>query len=127
MLLDVLQDFFDGQTDPEEWHTSILKVLHKKGDPHNPTNWRGICLKDMTVRIKSPILNACLLKLIKKYGVETQYGSQPRRGTLDGLAVLRMALETRQYHGQGTWTLFVDLVKAFDTADHKLLFGLLRK
>ncbi len=74
----------------------------------------------MTVRIMSA-------KLIKKYGVETQYGLQPRRGTLDGLAVLRTALETRQYHGQGTWTLFVDLVKAFDTVDHKLLFGILQK
>jgi hypothetical protein len=127
MLLDVLQDFFDGQTDPKEWHTSILKVLHKKGHPHNPTNWRGICLKDMTVRIMSAIINARLLKLVEKYGVKTQYGSQPRRGTLKGLAVLRTALETRQYHGQGTWMLFVDLVKAFDTVDHKLLFGILRK
>jgi hypothetical protein len=127
MLLGMLQDFFDGQTDPEEWHTSILKVLYKKGDPHNPTNFRGICLKDMTVRIMSAILNARLLKLIAEYGVETQYGSQPHRGTLDGLAVLRTALETRRYHGQGTWTLFVDLVKAFDTANHQLLFALLRK
>jgi hypothetical protein len=127
LLLGLLQDFFDGRTDPEEWHMSILKVLHKKGDLHNPTNWRGICLKDMTVRIMSAILNARLLKLIDKYGVETQYGSQPHHGTLDGLAILRTALETRRYHGQGTWALFVDLVKAFDTADHQLLFGLLRK
>jgi hypothetical protein len=112
MLLGLLQDLFDRQTDPKEWHTSILKVLYKKGDPHNPTNFRGICLKDMMVRIMSAIL---------------RLNMDCNLGTLYGLAVLRTALETWRYHGQGTWTLFVDLVKAFVTANHQLLFALLQK
>eukprot|EP00978_Attheya_sp_CCMP212_P020409 scaffold58338_cov55-Attheya_sp.AAC.1 len=33
----------------------------------------------------------------------------------------------RKQHGQDTWAVFVDLVKAFDMADHKLLFAILKK
>ena len=32
--------------------------------------------------------------------------------------LVRSALATRRYHNQPTWTLFVDLVKAFDTVNH---------
>jgi exonuclease III len=127
VLLKLVNEFLDGSYDPEEWHAAVLKVLFKKGDASNPTNWRGICLKDMTARITSAILCTRLTKVIQAHGVETQYGSQPKRGTQDGLFVLRSALSTRRYHNQPTWTLFVDLVKAFDTANHQLLFEILRR
>ena len=50
-FLDIVQDFFNGNSDPStEWHSATLKCLYKnKGDAHDPTNWRGICLKDMTI------------------------------------------------------------------------------
>lgn len=41
-----------------QWKTTILKCLHNKGDTKPPNNWRGICLKDTTVRLLSGILNA---------------------------------------------------------------------
>jgi hypothetical protein len=63
--------------DPEEWHIATLKRLFKKGDPLNPTNWRGICLKDMIVRLTSSIFNARLIRVLTKHGIETQYGAQP--------------------------------------------------
>jgi hypothetical protein len=126
-LLRTLQDFYNGAIDPPEWHQSTLKCLFKKGDASDPSNWRGICLKDMTARILSAILNARLTKVIQKHGIETQYGSQPERGCQDGLFVLRAALTTRRYHNLSTWALFVDLVKAFDTVNHELLFSILER
>jgi hypothetical protein len=36
-------------------------------------------------------------------------------------------LQRRRYHILPTWTLHVDLAKAFDTANRQLLFKLLRK
>jgi hypothetical protein len=38
---------------------------------------------------------------------------------------LRSITELRRTHNLGTWALFVDLHKAFDTADHNLLYKLL--
>jgi hypothetical protein len=127
-LLKVLQEFYKGEVDPGEWHEANLTCLFKqKGDAADPSNWRAIALKDMTARIMSAILNARLIKVIQVHGIETQYGSQPKRGCQDGTFVLRSALSTRRYHNLPTWALFVDLVKAFDTVNHELLFQLLAR
>jgi hypothetical protein len=75
----------------------------------------------------SGIMNARLIQMIQEHGVKAQFGSQPGLGCLDGLYTLWTALTTRRYHNQPTWALFVDLVKAFDTANHELLFKLLER
>jgi exonuclease III len=124
-LLEILVECFKGNTDPEEWHTAILRCLHKKKDPSNPANWRGICLKDMTARLMSSIMNSRLLTIIGKHGTETQYGSQSGRGSTDGTFVLRSAVQTRRQHNLPTWVLFADLVKAFDTVNHELMLALI--
>jgi hypothetical protein len=51
----------------------------------------------------------------------------PGKGCTDALFAIKTALQTRKQHGKNTWAIFVDLVKAFDTADHKLLFMILKK
>ena len=70
---------------------------------------------------------ARIAQVIQEHGVKTQFGSQANMGCNDGLFTLRTALSTRRYHNQPTWALFVDLVKAFDTAHHELLFNLLER
>ena len=45
----------------------------------------------------SGILSTRLLKLIQLHGVDTQYGSQPGRGTQEGLFIIPSALQTRRY------------------------------
>jgi hypothetical protein len=95
-LHQILVNAYNGIDDPEEWHIANLKSLFKKGDPSDPSNWRGICLKDMTARIMRATQNKRLLKILAKHGAETQYGSQKARGCQDGLFVLRS--ETRRQH-----------------------------
>ena len=123
ILLKILCNVYEGRTDPDEWHEALVKCLHKKGDTSDPNNWRAICLKDMSARLMSGIMNARLIQVIQEYGVKTQFGSQPGLGCSDGLYTLRSVLTTRRYHNQPTWALFVDLVKAFDTVNHELLFN----
>ena len=127
ILLKILCNVYKGRTDPDEWHEALAKCLHKKGDTSDPNNWRATCLKDMRARLMSGIMNARLIQVIHEHGVKTQHGSQPGLGYLDGLYTLRSGLATRRYHNQPTWALFVDLVKAFDTVNHALLFKLLER
>ena len=88
VILKILCDFYNGDINPTEWHEATLKCLHKKGDTTNLNNWCMICLKDMSARLMSGILSACLATVIKEHGVKTQFGLQSGVGCLDGLCTL---------------------------------------
>lgn len=108
----------------EEWNTAVLKLLHKKGTKKAMTkNYRGLALQDMTARLMSLIIAERLNKLIKKNGLHSQFASV---GTANAHFVLRTALQLRREHRLDSHVLFVDLVKAIDTANHELLFELLK-
>jgi hypothetical protein len=48
-------------------------------------------------------------------------------GCQEAIHFLRIALGLRRAHGMETFVMCVDLVKAFDTISHTILFGILRK
>jgi hypothetical protein len=91
------------------------------------TNYRGIVLQDAFAHLLSAIIGGRLHQLIKKCGMEEQFGYQENTGTNDATYCLRSALQLRQEHQQDTYLLFIDLIKAFDTANHDLLFAILEK
>lgn len=119
----------DGNTiDPTQWRMTILKVLYKgKGQSCDPNNYRGIALQEVLTRAMSRILTNRLLKVMKATGCQTQFGCQPGIGCIDGLFLLRAMLQNRREHNLATHVLFIDLVKAFDTAHHDLLYAILAK
>ena len=63
----------------------------------------------------------------KDYILEEQTGFTPKRSTVDGVFNLKMALMQRKEHELDSWVVFVDLVKAFDSINRKLLFAILEK
>ena len=119
----LLQDFWEGRRIYEEWQTALLRVLYKKGDQKEPTNYQGIVLQDAFAHLLSAIIGGRLHQLIKKCGMEEQFAI----GTNDATHCLRSALQLRKEHQQDTYLLFIDLIKAFDTANHDLLFAILKK
>jgi hypothetical protein len=48
--------------------------------------------------------------------MEEQFAYQENTGTNDATYCLRSALQLRKEHQQDTYLLFIDLIKAFDTA-----------
>jgi Reverse transcriptase (RNA-dependent DNA polymerase) len=125
ILLGIITEIYNGNQNPTEFHHASLKILHKKGAQSNPSNWRGITLKEASAKLLSAIINQRLLRVLETHGVENQYGALRGKGCRDGIFTLRAALETRRLHNKETWVIFADLIKAFDTANHELLFALL--
>jgi len=82
-------------------------------------------LLEAVAKVVGSIIADRLATLLSKVGVEYQNGFMRRRGCADGVFSLKMALLKRKEHGLGTWTLYVDLVKAFDSVDRSMMFGIL--
>ena len=82
---------------------------------------------DVCSKILSRIITSRLYILLEKHGPKYQFGATPRAGCPDGSFTLKSLLHLRRQHNLPTYVAFVDLVKAFDTANHKLLIDLLKR
>jgi hypothetical protein len=125
-VLEALTCFWNGEQDNHQWHLASLSVIYKgKGKLNDLNNFRGVALQDMMARLMSATISKRLLDgPIAKHGIQAQFGSQPLVGCRDLIFALRLMLELRRDHNLQTWALYVDLVKAFDAANHELLFKL---
>ena len=65
--------------------------------------------------------------IVQDFGLKEQCGSLNSKGCQDALISLKTALQIRREHKMPTDVLFVDLVKAFDTVNHKFLYKVLHK
>ena len=122
-----LTDFWEGDIDIEEWHRSRGVPVPKSGDLSYPNKWRFICLMSVMSELMSRIVNQRLFKIIDKHGNKFQFGSTPKVGCRDGIFTLKTLLILRRNHDLPSYVAFVDLVKAFDTANHELLIKILEK
>ena len=117
-----IQDFWNNpETDYNSWHITTLSVIYKgKGDPQDPNNSRGIALKETSAKVLSIILAQHLpLKRFKEINPVSQFGHV---GCQEAQHTIKRALLLRCQHGLESPAIFIDLVKAFDTVHHELLY-----
>ena len=122
-----VSNFFDGTTDHKGWHRSHCVPVPKKGDLSDPNKWREIMLMDICSKVFSSIMTARAFQLLDKHGTRFQFGGTPQLGCRDGLFTLKALLNARQNHDLATYVGFVYLVKAYNTANHKLLLRILEQ
>ncbi len=75
-------------------------------------------------QIFSSVMNARAFKLLAEHGTRFQFGGTPELGCRDGLFVLKTLLNMQKNHNLPSYVGFVDLVKAYDTANHDLLIDI---
>ena len=84
-------------------------------------------LMDVCSKIFSSVMNRHAFHLLKLHGTQFQIGGTPTRGCQDGLFTLKTLLNAHKNHDLPLFVAFVDLVKAYDTANHNLLLKVLEK
>jgi hypothetical protein len=84
-------------------------------------------LMDVCSKIISSIMNGCAFRLLKLHETQFQFGGTPNQGCQDGLFTLKTLLNAHKNHNLPSFVAFVDLVKAYDTANHDLLLKVLKK
>ena len=113
------------ETDFDEWHEGQIVPVPKIGDLSDPKTLCGVTLMDIVANIFSSILCGSACKIIKAHGIKYQFGSTPGVGFQDGRFTLNTLLQLRHNHNLPSWFALADLVKAFDTSNHKLLVSVL--
>ena len=111
----------------EEFQHAKLCIILKKGDKRDINNYRGICLLDTCSKIISALIGSRLQTILKQHGMDEQNGFLNHKGCTDGTFSLKQALHTRSSFGLDSWILYIDLIKAFDTVNRKLLFNILKR
>ncbi len=82
---------------------------------------------DVCSKVFSSVMTTRALSLLDKHDTRFQFGGTMEIGCQDGLFTLKALLNARHNHDLALYVGFVDLVKAYDTANHALLIDILRK
>ena len=121
--------FYENSFFPEDWSTSLITPIHKKGDTNNPNNYRGISLQPVISKIYINILNKRLTQWSDENEIigEEQAGFRKSYSTIDNLFCLQ-TLVTKYLKNKGGrfYAVFVDFEKAFDRIDRNALWNKLQ-
>ena len=105
---------------PKSWMGgAVVYIYENKGDARECNNYRPICLAQIAYKIWAKIVTnrlACILPLATKI---TQFGYKKRTSTIDALRKIQDFLDTKSKEGL---LVLLDLSKAFDTINRKLLW-----
>ena len=84
-------------------------------------------LIDVCSKIFSSEMNGQAFCLLNEHGTQFLLGGTPKLGCQDGLFVLKLLLTMHKNHNFPSYVAIVDLVKAYDMANHKHLITQLEK
>ena len=130
-LTKLFNNLFDNSYFPKLWSKSVIVPIHKKGDFHNPDNYRGISLLCATCKLFTTILADRLRNWMEsesKLCIE-QAGFRAGHSTIDHIFTLH-AMILKHVYGEGRGKLyvcFVDYRKAFDSVNHTHLWRVLQE
>ena len=111
---------------PSSWGIVVMTMLHKKGDPLNPNNYRSIALVGSLVKIFTQILCLRLQSWAEDSVLnEFQTGFRRNRGCLDNIFTLNSLIQIQfnKNPSRKVFALFIDFSKAFDSVNHNLLWN----
>ena len=102
---------------PTIWNTSLLVLLHKKGDKLDPANYRGISITSNLGKLFNRIIHDRLYNFIYENNLisENQIGFKKNSRTSDHIFTLKSITDHYKQKGKKVFAAFIDLKKAFDT------------
>ena len=116
---------------PRPWLNAIIVPIPKSSssNPCDPLSYRGISLLCTSAKLYSSLLNSRLLNFLDRENIlaDEQNGFRADRSCLDHVFTLYTIVTNRIGCKLNTFVAFIDLKKAFDFVDRRLLFIDLKK
>ncbi|MEL6988110.1 MAG: reverse transcriptase family protein [Bacteroidota bacterium] len=123
-LVNAFNEMIDKEVFPSCFKVAKIIPLFKGGDKDSFNNYRPISLLSNVGKIFEKLISKRILKFLNRHDIldEHQFGFRNKRSTTDAIVAqierIREALEAKEKAS----ILLLDLKKAFDTIDHKMLF-----
>lgn len=125
LLLEQINKSLKNGIFPKCCKISKVIPIHKKGKKDDPSNYRPISITSIFAKIFEKIIKNRLTEFFKIS--DSQYGFQNMSSTLGATADLMEHIIKKMEQKDHVITIFVDLQKAFDTINIKILLNKLRK
>ncbi|BDA51414.1 RNA-directed DNA polymerase from mobile element jockey [Coccomyxa sp. Obi] len=122
----VISVAWDSGEAPSDWKKALLVPVLKKGDTTKLDNYRGISLLSIAGKVYALLLQTRLEKWAETILSETQSGFRAGRGCTDAIFCLKLLYERALRKQKPVYTCFIDLSKAYDSADRQLAWQILR-
>ena len=124
----LFQQIFDTGCTPQDWRDAIVAPIYKKGNSHNPENYRPVSLTSVICKIQEHIICSNIMDHLERCSIlsDDQHGFRSGLSTeTQLLAATHDWAEVIDRGGQ-TDVLFLDFSKAFDSVPHNRLLEKLR-
>ena len=127
MLHSICQQIWKTQQWPQDWKSSVIIPIPKKGNAKECSNYCTITLISQASKVMLEILQARLLQYMNPELPYVQAGFRKGRGTRDQIANIRCIIKKARQFQKNIYFFFIDYAKAFDCVDHKKLWKTLKE
>ena len=126
VILFIARELWASGSIPDKWNEAWLVSILKKGDPKRLTNYRGISLLVVIVKLVTIVISTRISEALEDRGwfIPQQAGFRTREECLGHVCALYEILTRREIQGKRTYVAFIDFEKAYDTVP---IEGMLRK
>jgi len=121
-LFQMIRDIYATGEMPEEYVKSIIIPIPKKAAAKKFEEFRTISLPSHASKILTKIIFQRIESKIEQSLTEDQFSFRKNMGTREEILALRIIIQKRIRKDKQTFIAFVDIEKAFDNVNWKLMF-----
>jgi hypothetical protein len=108
---------------PEDWRTTNVTPIYKKGSKSDPGNYRPVSLTFVSCRLMEGIIKDHVVNHLERHGLirATQHGFIRGRSCVTNLLTFFEKITSQLVGGEAVDVIYLDFSKAFYTVPHKRL------